>query len=196
MEEQTSSKKSGGAVETGTGCSLLSQAPMGPTPPQEESQPSLAVLLCLPTDAKYLTSSSCLLRKQIEVFSSSIEDISIQHTRYRPIVVGAVAIRCIHCRHVPRSQRARGAVIFPSTIKLIYQSVRNFQRYVVTTCFPNSYFSCKMILQDKSSYDFNFWFAFAHLCITGITFPLVVSSHKPFERKSCRRREAGQGVLA
>ena len=152
MEEETVSKKpGGGTIETRTGSALSSQMPMEPVTQQVESQPGFAVPLCLPTDAHYLTSSSCLLRKQIEVFSSSVEDISIQHTRHIPIVVGAVAIRCIHCRHVPRSQRARGAVIFPSTIKLIYQSVRNFQRYVVTTCFPNSYFSYRMILQDMSS---------------------------------------------
>ena len=98
----------------------------------QDGQSSVVVPLCLPTDENSLTPSSCLLRQQIEIFSTTIDDIVARHRRHRPIVVGAVAIRCIHCRHIPYGQRAKGAVIFPSSVEQMYQSARNFQRCVIS----------------------------------------------------------------
>lgn len=83
--------------------------------------------LSLPSDAQHLSSSACILRQQIEVFAATLEDTMERGARHRP-PVGAVGIRCIHCLHLPYKERARGAVTFPSCIRLMYQGVRNFQR--------------------------------------------------------------------
>ena len=83
--------------------------------------------LSLPSDAQHLSSSACILRQQIEVFAATLEDTMERGARHRP-PVGAVGIRCIHCLHLPYKERSRGAVTFPSCIRLMYQGVRNFQR--------------------------------------------------------------------
>ena len=89
--------------------------------------PGDTIPLSLPTDGKHLSGSACILRQQIEVFSATLEDTMARGARHRP-PVGAVGIRCVHCLHLPYNKRARGAVTFPSCIRLMYQGVRNFQR--------------------------------------------------------------------
>jgi len=82
-----------------------------------------------PTDAQYLSPTACLLRRQIEVFAATYEETLDRGKRHRP-PPGAVGIRCVHCKHVPYVERARGAVTYPSSVRLMYQAARNFQRYV------------------------------------------------------------------
>ena len=132
----TASKKSGGkkapkkavkGVSTKAKAALAKSKPKSKKTGSNPKAPGDTVPLSLPSDKKHLSGSACILRQQIEVFSATVEDTMARGARHRP-PVGAVGIRCIHCLHLPHSRRARGAVTFPSCIRLLYQGVRNFQR--------------------------------------------------------------------
>ena len=133
----TASKKSGGkksqkkaakGVSTKAKAALVKKSkPKSKKTGSNPKAPGDTVPLSLPSDKKHLSGSACILRQQIEVFSATVEDTMARGARHRP-PVGAVGIRCIHCLHLPHSRRARGAVTFPSCIRLMYQGVRNFQR--------------------------------------------------------------------
>eukprot|EP00986_Skeletonema_menzelii_P011685 scaffold6108_cov119-Skeletonema_menzelii.AAC.7 len=49
-------------------------------------------------------------------------------------VRGQVGLRCPHCQHIPKSNRANQAVSYPSKLGHIYESVRNFQRIHFEAC--------------------------------------------------------------
>ena len=131
------SKKSGGKrsprKKAAKGVSTMSKAALTKSKPKSNKtdsapkNPGDTIPLSLPSDKKHLSGSACILRKQIEVFSATLEDTMARGARHRP-PVGAVGIRCIHCLHLPHNKRERGAVTFPSCIRLMYQGVRNFQR--------------------------------------------------------------------
>ena len=52
----------------------------------------------------------------------------------RPVHVGQAGLCCVHCRDVPRPQRANQAVCYPSRLENLSESVRNFQRVHVDAC--------------------------------------------------------------
>ena len=83
-------------------------------------------ILHVPSDDDLLSPYQCLVRKQIEVFQASKEDIHASaQGRNRPIILGQVGIRCIHCGALPIETRSRGAVYFPSTLMSTYQTAQN-----------------------------------------------------------------------
>jgi len=83
-------------------------------------------LLHVPSDDDVLSPYQCFVRKQIELFQATQADTrSSAQGRNRPIVVGQVGIRCIHCGALPMQRRARGAVYFPSTLMSTYQTAQN-----------------------------------------------------------------------
>ena len=99
-----------------------------PPPPQPPGQGVIRPL-CLPTDKDVLSPSMCCLRQQIQVFSATAEDVQ-NRQRNHEISAGHVGLRCVHCLHLPYKDRARGAVMYPSSVRAVYQAARNFQRYV------------------------------------------------------------------
>ena len=52
----------------------------------------------------------------------------------QPISVGRVGIRCVHCRDRPVAEQAKGAVSYPTSIRMLNQATRNWQRYHWGTC--------------------------------------------------------------
>lgn len=83
---------------------------------------SLPRCLLLSIDEKKISKYQCLLRKHIEAFEASQDDIETHSRgRSRKIVVGQVGIRCRHCR----GYLAKGSLYFPGTLSGIYQSAQN-----------------------------------------------------------------------
>ena len=56
------------------------------------------------------------------------------HGRNKPIVLGQVGIRCIHCRDEPVYKRGQQAVSYPSLITGIYNSVQQMLRLHIDCC--------------------------------------------------------------
>ena len=83
-----------------------------------------AMPLYLSCNPDHLSAYQCLVRKNVELFEATAADVSAPvKGRNKPIVLGQVGIRCIHCRHVyPISERARGAMYYPHTLLGIYQA--------------------------------------------------------------------------
>jgi hypothetical protein len=86
----------------------------------------LPCILAQKNDALKLSAHQCLLRHQIEAFHATPVDATT-HTRGRnkPIVIGQVGIRCIHCAHLPIAQRQKGSTYFPSSVLGLYQAAQN-----------------------------------------------------------------------
>jgi hypothetical protein len=87
---------------------------------------TLPVCIARHEDSVKLSSFQVLLRKQIDAFQASDDDITT-HTRGRnkPIVLGQVGIRCRHCAYLPVSRRTKGSTYFPATVLGIYQAAQN-----------------------------------------------------------------------
>lgn len=120
---------------------LLSQSrrnpPPAPGPPLHQATGRKPKLMHTRSDDESLSPYQCLVRRQIEVFEASHADIhTTAQGRNRPIVLGQVGIRCIHCGHLPVEKRARGAVYFPSTLLSTYQTAQNMANtHLIKDCF-------------------------------------------------------------
>jgi hypothetical protein len=78
--------------------------------------------LALPSDRGNLSEYQCLLRKQIVLFSVSINDIQCSaQGRNKPIVIGQVGVLCRHCARIPPGMRPCGASYFPGKLSGLYQ---------------------------------------------------------------------------
>jgi hypothetical protein len=93
----------------------------------------LPVLLSRNEDIDKLSPHQVLLRKQIEAFQATTDDVTT-HTRGRnkPIGLNQVGIRCRHCAHLPVANRQKGSTYFPATILGIYQAAQNMSTAHIT----------------------------------------------------------------
>ena len=99
------------------------EAPQDPDPSTTGRPPFVLYIAC---DDDSLSDYQCLVRRQIEVFEATMEDVeSNAQGRNRPIVLGQVGIRCRHCAMLPPKHRARGAVYYPAKLQGIYQAAQN-----------------------------------------------------------------------
>ena len=104
-----------GAVVDGTSSAQMGQGLVG--------RP--AVCLYLSCNPDVLSDYQCQIRKEIELFEAIQCDVeSNAKGRNKPIVLGQVGIRCRHCNTIPPSQRARGAMYYPTTLEGIYQAAQ------------------------------------------------------------------------
>lgn len=81
-------------------------------------------------DATNLSENLAFLRRQLEYFEATTEDVQIRQAKggkHRTVHAGQVGIRCVHCAHRLFADRPAGAVAFPTSIGLVYQAVRNWQ---------------------------------------------------------------------
>eukprot|EP00984_Skeletonema_dohrnii_P020024 scaffold9684_cov147-Skeletonema_dohrnii-CCMP3373.AAC.3 len=94
--------------------------------------------LSIPTDEQFLDPVHNFLRSTcIEVFvSGSGSNLGGIGRGSKSNLVG---LCCVHCKHVPKRERAKQAVSYPSKAAHIYESVRNFQRIHLEACahIPN-----------------------------------------------------------
>ena len=98
--------------------------------------PTSRVLLAIPEDKEWLSDTDCFIRRQIEVFCATNEDVSIARSdRKFPVHEGQVGIRCVHCSLAKEGVGARGSgVAYPFSVSGIYESVREFQRLHLDSC--------------------------------------------------------------
>jgi hypothetical protein len=108
----------------------LADASMQPGPPSPNSR----VLLAIPEDKDWLSDTDCFIRRQLEVFCTTSEDVeqALEDRKY-PVKLGQIGIRCIHCALTPNGARAQ-AVAYPFSISGIYEAAREFQRLHLETC--------------------------------------------------------------
>ena len=91
-----------------------------------------ATRLSIPSDKGFLDPVHNFIRSEcIEVFVATDQKTGRGAKAH---CFGQVGIRCIHCKHIPRKERANQAVSFPSKTINIFESVRNFQRTHFQAC--------------------------------------------------------------
>ena len=105
----------------------LAYASMQSGPPS----PSSRVLLSTPEDKQWLSDHDCFVRKQVEVFCATREDVEQAN---RSAKEGQVGIRCIHCALSKQAAHQGGGVAYPASIVALYDSVREFQRTHLEEC--------------------------------------------------------------
>uniref|UniRef100_A0A7S4WC75 Uncharacterized protein n=1 Tax=Ditylum brightwellii TaxID=49249 RepID=A0A7S4WC75_9STRA len=94
-----------------------------------------SILVALPEDINFLTESRCVIRRQIEFFRATKEDVNaMRNGRSRLPQVGQVGIRCIHCKHLFHQDRPTRATVFPSSLDQVYTAVKNWQHFHVGAC--------------------------------------------------------------
>jgi hypothetical protein len=92
--------------------------------------PSSRVLLAIPEDREWLSDTDCFVRRQLEVFCATKQDVeaALEDRKY-PIKEGQVGIRCIHCAMTKNGVGARGpAVAYPFSISGLFESAREIER--------------------------------------------------------------------
>jgi hypothetical protein len=103
------------------------QQPVGPPVNKPMTIGRQPILLHSTKDDATVSDYQCLVRKQIEVFEATAEDVKAgTQGRNRPIVVGQVGVRCRHCVSLPR--RRRGAVYYPARLDRVYQAGQNMAK--------------------------------------------------------------------
>ena len=94
------------------------------------------VALGLDEDKFWLSELQVYLRSNFaEAFGATERDIAApMHGRNKPIALGQVGIRCMHCRDDPPGDRGQQAVSYPSLISGIYNSVQQMFRLHFDCC--------------------------------------------------------------
>mmetsp|Transcript_6277 Transcript_6277/g.8874 ORF Transcript_6277/g.8874 Transcript_6277/m.8874 type:complete len:377 (-) Transcript_6277:160-1290(-) len=87
---------------------------------------AISHLVHMVCDDESLSDYQCLVRKQIEFFEATSEDVdSNAQGRNKQLVLGQVGIRCRHCSMLPPRRRTRGAMYYPAKLLGIYQAAQN-----------------------------------------------------------------------
>jgi hypothetical protein len=109
--------------------------------------------LGLPDDKYWLSELQVYLRSNFaEAFGATEADIAApMHGRNKPIALGQVGIRCMHCRDDPPSERGQQATSYPSLISGIYNSVQQMLRLHFDCCLSMPPHVRKRIEQLKLS---------------------------------------------
>jgi len=103
--------------------------------PPTPLSPSSRILLAIPEDKEWLSEKDCFIRKQLEVFCATEDDVAAaQADRKYPVQVGQVGIRCIHCSIAHGSDAVGHGIAYPFTVSGIHESVREFHRLHLDSC--------------------------------------------------------------
>jgi hypothetical protein len=95
-----------------------------------------SILMAQPDDAQHLNALHRFVRKRIEFFSATEQDVASPCPgRKTRVLLGQVGLRCTRCAHLPFVDRVKRAVCFPPSIKGLYHAVSNM-KYVRATGIP------------------------------------------------------------
>lgn len=103
--------------------------------PVMTGRPSIPLYLSCNPD--HLSEYQCAIRKNVELFEASHADVTSRiKGRNKPIVLGQVGIRCMHCSHVyPVETRERGSMYYPHALVGIYQAAQILsQQHLLGSC--------------------------------------------------------------
>jgi hypothetical protein len=96
-------------------------------PPPPRDGPTM--LLYMDRDEDTLSEYQCFLRKQLEIFEAGPDDVRCTaQGRNTAIILDQVGVRCIHCAHLPRAAKTKGAAYYSRTIDGIYQIAQNMSK--------------------------------------------------------------------
>ena len=105
------------AATTSTESSVLSASPS-----------DKLLLLATDQDMTALSPLHCFIRRQIEVFQATQEDIAAPCPGRRvKIQLQQVGLRCIHCKNLPPKARRKRNACFPSSVARVYNSVSDMK---------------------------------------------------------------------
>jgi hypothetical protein len=92
-------------------------------------------MLSTPEDKQWLSDYDCFIRKQIEVFCATTDDVLRCNDSKSVVKEGQVGIRCIHCALAKDMASVHDAgVAYPASINNLYDTVREFMRLHLETC--------------------------------------------------------------
>ncbi len=115
--------QNGAIIENSTG-EHYSSGPIHHAPTRFESR----LTLDEDSDSQNLNEIHCFVRKHIEFFAASKNDISAPAPgRKTRVVLGQVGIRCIHCLSLPPRHRVKRAICYPPSVGGIYHAVSNMK---------------------------------------------------------------------
>ena len=84
------------------------------------------ILLYVPSDDESISPYQCFARQNIELFEAQETDVQTgAQGRNKPVQLGQVGIRCIHCSDLHPKLRTRAAVYYPSRLSVLYQAAQN-----------------------------------------------------------------------
>lgn len=85
-------------------------------------------LLAAPNDKSVLAPIHCFVRKNVEIFAATAEDVAAPAPgRKTRVTVGQIGIRCIHCTKLSPKERTKRAICYPPSISSIYHTVSNMK---------------------------------------------------------------------
>mmetsp|Transcript_5938 Transcript_5938/g.9357 ORF Transcript_5938/g.9357 Transcript_5938/m.9357 type:complete len:394 (-) Transcript_5938:129-1310(-) len=91
---------------------------------QQVMRPSVDVYM--KCDDEILSDQQILLRKQIQYFESSMQEVeAVAHGRKNKVKIGQIGIRCKHCASLLPTRRPKGAVYYPGSLRALYQAAQN-----------------------------------------------------------------------
>ena len=116
-------------------------------------------------DDNFLNPLHCFVRRNVEFFVATDEDISAPCPgRKEAIRKGQVGLRCIHCRNISVKERVKRAVCYPSSVSRVYRCVSDMK----FDHFPN----CTYLPHDEKVL-FNQLKAFTTLSKKGTSSPVL-----------------------
>ncbi len=85
-------------------------------------------LLAAPNDESVLAPIHCFVRKNVEIFAATAEDVAAPAPgRKTRVTIGQIGIRCIHCTKLSPKERVKRAICYPPSISSIYHTVSNMK---------------------------------------------------------------------
>jgi hypothetical protein len=127
-------KRSLSCSDPGTGVVPARRAPRPTLSPAKVDPQSLR--LAMPDDAQKLNSLHCYVRSELlEVFVS--DDFADPRALHKlKLRSGRVGLRCVHCAHLTRKERADATMsrFFPKSLNDIYRGVCTWQRIHFASC--------------------------------------------------------------
>lgn len=98
-------------------------------------QSERTALLASEADEQYLTPIHCFARRHVEVFIANESDLNQPMPgRKKPIVLGQVGLRCVHCACLPSKERVKRAICYPPTVSQIYHAISNMKHDHFAQC--------------------------------------------------------------
>ena len=96
------------------------------------------VVLFTPNDASVFPPFQVMLRKTIELFEATEEDVMIANNnaqRTGNIVIGQVGLRCHACAQLAAQNRAPNATLYPGNLEQVYQAAQNLAaNHIIPSC--------------------------------------------------------------